>query len=438
MRPGVGPCRSLRGRASLAACAVLLLAGCAAHTAPASPAPAAVAATTTSAGPSPVRTIDPAALRAAVEATVRELMIPGAVVEVRTPQGDFTTAVGTTERATEVPPGTDTHVRIASITKTLTAAVVVQLGQEGKLRFDDPVSTYIQGVPDGDHITVAQLLTMRSGLYGYTNDPGFAATLDADPGKVWTPQEVLAIGFAHPPLFPPGAGYDYSNTNYALLGLIVEKVDGRPLAQAYRDRLLGPLGLAQSSLPASTDTSIPDPYSHGYMYGGSAYAMVDSEYPPDVQAAARAGTLQPTDYTHQNSSYATAAGGAISTADDLAAWIEALVGGEVFDADVQRRWLDSPQPAPGQPATAPQYGYGIERQTFTPGATMYFHFGEMPGYNLFAGHDPGNDITVVIWSNLTVGLDGRQTANALLITAVNQIYTLPQQAEPAAPPTTTR
>lgn len=438
MCPGVGRCRSLRGRASLAVCAVLLLAGCTATAAPAPTAPAAAAATTTSAGPSPVRTIDPAALRAAVETTVRELMIPGALVEVRTPQGDFTTAVGTTERGTEVPPAPDTHVRIASITKTLTSAVIVQLAQEGRLSLDDPVSTYVQDVPDGDHITVAQLLTMRSGLYGYTNDPGFAATLDANPGKVWTPQETLDIAFRHPPEFPPGTGYDYSNTNYTLLGLIVEKVDGRPLAQAFRDRLFGPLGLAQSSLPASTDTSIPDPYSHGYMYGGSVYAMVDREYPPDVQAAARAGTLQPTDYTHQNPSYATAAGGAISTADDLAAWIQALVGGRVFDADVQRRWLDSPQPAPGQPATAPQYGYGIERQTFTPGATMYFHFGDMPGYNLVAGHDPGNDITVVIWSNLTVGLDGQQTVIALLNTVAPQIYQLSPQAAPSVPPTTTR
>lgn len=385
-----------------------------------------------------MRTIDPAALRAAVEATARELMIPGALVEVRTPQGVFTTAVGTTERGTEVPPGPDTYVRIASITKTLTAAVVVQLAQEGMLRFDDPVSTYVPDVPDGDRITVAQLLSMRSGLYGYTNDPGFAASLDADPGKVWTPQEVLAIGFAHPPLFPPGAGYDYSNTNYALLGLIVEKVDGRPLAQAFRDRLFGPLGLARSSLPATTDTSIPTRTPTATCTAAPPTRWWTASTRRTCRPRPGPGTLHPTDYTHQNSSYATAAGGAISTADDLAAWIEALVGGEVFDADVQRQWLDTPQPAPGQPATAPQHGYGIERQTFTPGATMYFHFGEMPGYNLFAGHDPGNDITLVLWSNLTVGLDGQPTANALLVAAADQIYDLPQQVEPAAPPTTTR
>jgi D-alanyl-D-alanine carboxypeptidase len=419
----------------LAAGVVLVVTGCAANASPAPTAPPAAAAATTPTGPSVIKTIDPAALRATVETAVQDLMIPGAVVEVRTPQGDFTTAVGTTQQGAEVPPGAETHVRIASVTKTMTSAVVVLLAQEGKLQFGDPVSKYVPDVPNGDNITVGELLTMRSGLYGYTNDPGFAKTLDADPAKVWTPQEVLAIAFRHPPEFPPGTAYDYSNTNYALLGLIVEKVDGTPLDQAFRDRLSGPLGLTQTTLPATTDTSIPDPYSHGYMYGGSTYALVDSEYPPDLQAAARAGTLQPVDYTNQNSSYAWAAGGVISTVDDLATWIRGLVGGRVFDAEFQRQWLDSPQPADPAATTAPAYGYGIERQTFAPNATMYFHFGEMPGFNSFAGYDPGNDVTVVIWSNLTVGLDGRQTANTLLVKVLDQVYSLPSQATAPAPPT---
>ena len=95
---------------------------------------------------------------------------------------------------------------------------------------------------------------MRSGLYGYTSDPGFAATLDADPAKAWTPQEVLAIGYAHPPVFPPGTAWDYSNTNYALLGLVAEKVDGKPLAQSFQDRLYGPLGLTTDRAPGGPRT----------------------------------------------------------------------------------------------------------------------------------------------------------------------------------------
>jgi D-alanyl-D-alanine carboxypeptidase len=117
-----------------------------------------------------------------------------------------------------VPPGGDTHFRIASITKTMTAAVIVLLTQEGRLQFSDPIAKYISNVPNGADITIAELLMMRSGPYCYRNDPEFAATLDANPTKVWTPRQVLAIAFRHPPEFPPGTAYDYSNTNYVLLG----------------------------------------------------------------------------------------------------------------------------------------------------------------------------------------------------------------------------
>lgn len=417
MRSTLGRRRFPRGT-GLAACAALLISGCLVT------GTAASAATPT--GPPPViKKIDPAVLQATVDKTADEMMIPGVVVEVRTPQGDFTAVSGTTKRGADAPPEGDTHFRIASITKTMTSAAIVLLAQDGKLRFSDPIATYVPDVPNGENITIDQLLTMRSGLYGYTNDPGFAATLDADPGKAWTPQEVLDIAFRHPPEFPPGTAYDYSNTNYALLGLVVEKVGGKPLDQAFRERLFGPHGLRATSFPATTDTSIPEPFSHGYMYGGSAYALVDTPYPPDMEAAARAGTLQPNDYTNQNPSYAFGAGGAISTADDLATWIRDLVGGRVFDAEFHRQWLDSPQATdPAQP-TAPQYGYGIERQTFAPDATMYFHFGELPGFNSFAGYDPGNEVTVVIWSNLTVAPDSRPTANVLLVKVLEQIYSLP-------------
>ena len=152
--------------------------------------------------------------------------------------------------------------------------------------------------------------------------------MDADPKRAWTPREVLDIAFRHPPQFAPDAAYEYSNTNYALLGLVAEKAGGRPLAELFQDKLFGPLGLDRTSLPAVDDTAIPAPYSHGYMYGGSFYALADDPYPADMQAAARAGTLQPIDYTNQNASYATAAGGAISTARDLADWIKSLVSGK--------------------------------------------------------------------------------------------------------------
>src|SRR5436305_5936689 len=169
-------------------------------------------------GSSALKPIDPAALQTMVDRTAKELLIPGAVVLLRTPQGEFTVTYGTTLLGATTPPSADTHFRIASNTKTMTAAIIVLLAQEGRLSFDDPVSKYVPGVPNGDKITLAQLLEMRSGLYDYTSDPIISATLDTDPTKVWTSAELLAIAFAHPPNFPPGAKFEYVNTNYPLLG----------------------------------------------------------------------------------------------------------------------------------------------------------------------------------------------------------------------------
>jgi len=196
-----------------------------------------------------LRPIDQRALQAIVQKTASELHVPGALVLLRTPQGEFTAAYGTTRLGSQIKPQPDTQFRIASITKTMTSAVILQLAQEGKLRLSDPVSKYIAGVPNGNRITIALLLKMRSGLFDYTSAPEMAAFFDKDPTKVWTPQEVLAIAFARKPNFEPGTAYEYSNTNYALLGLIVEKLDRRPLATAMQKRLFGPLGLKQTLLP---------------------------------------------------------------------------------------------------------------------------------------------------------------------------------------------
>jgi len=151
------------------------------------------------AGSSVLKPIDQAALQTMVDTTAKELLIPGAVVLLRTPQGEFTVTYGTTLLGAISLPRADTHFRIASNTKTMTAAVIVLLAQEGKLILDDPVSKYVPGVPNGDKITITELLKMRSGLYSYDDDPAFWAILDRDPTKVWSPAEVLAIAFKHPP-----------------------------------------------------------------------------------------------------------------------------------------------------------------------------------------------------------------------------------------------
>lgn len=397
--------------ATPALCVALVIAGCSSSPAPtAAPTPA-------------LKPIDETAFQAVVEKVAKDLYVPGAMVVLRTPQGEYQATVGTTELGTATPPAADTHFRIASNTKTFTAALIVLLAQDGKLKFSDPISDYVPDVPNGANITIADLLKMRSGLYNYTAAPELAESLDKDPAKAWTPQEGLAIAFKRPPNFPPDTDYEYDNTNYALLGLVAEKVGGGPLAQQFRERLSGPVGLEQTSLPAIDDTSIPAPYSHGYMYGESKYALDDIEYPAQMQAEMTEGTLEPVDYTNQNSSYATAAGGAISTADDLATWIKALVSGKVFNADYQKQWLDSLQVEDPDAPGGQEYGYGISYQRYSPTAQMFYHGGELPGFNSFMGHDPDADVTLVIWTNLTLSPDGRTTANAMLPYLLDEIYT---------------
>ncbi len=443
----MGQLRSRRYHiASLGAGAALMIAVCSAEPIPSTPissTPITAPGASATAPPAHIasspalKPIDQAALQSTVTTTAKDLLVPGAMVLLRTPLGEFAVDYGTTQLGTTTPPHADTHFRIASNTKTMTAAVIMQLAEEDKLSLGDPVSKYVSGVPNGDNITIAELLEMRSGLYNYTDSPGLSEQIDSNPTKVWTSDELLASAFKRPTNAPPGTTFEYNNTNYALLGLIVEKVDGRPLAKAMQDRLFGPLGMLSTMLPAPTSSMIPKPYSHGYLYGSSSVALVGTPpYSPNVQAAARAGTLLPNDYTDLNHSFAAAAGGVISTAGDLATWIRALSTGHVFNAEYQRRWLDSVQLEDPNKPDGLRYGYGIAQLHWGPNA-FYFHGGETPGYNSFIGYDPTNQVTLVVWTNLTVSLDESPTANALMLKVLDQIYVLspmpPSSASTATP-----
>ena len=348
-------------------------------------------------------------------------MLPGAMVLLRTPQGDFVFGYGTTELGGTTPPRADTHFRAASNTKTMTAAVIVLLAQEGKLRFDDPVSKYVEGVPNGDNITISELLKMRSGLYNYTQRrnsrkastmtrPRFGPRRNCSPSR--SSVRPISLRARNSTIATPTMSCSVSSP---------KRSKARRWPEFFRIVLFGPLGMKNTLLPASTSNAIPEPYAHGYLYGSSSYALADAPYPADLQAAAKAGTLKPNDDTWQNPSYALAAGGVISTADDLATWMRALVGGKVFNADYQRQWLDSLEPEdPGKPA-GQKYGYGITQLSFGPNR-VYFHGGEMPGYNSFMGYDPVNDVTLIIWTSLTLSLDGQPTANSIMLKMLDQIY----------------
>ena len=129
------------------------------------------------------------------------------------------------------------------------------------------MSKYRPDVPNGDNITIAQLLDMRSGLKSYTVLESFNRTLDDDPSRAWDPEELAAIGLAEPVSFAPGTSWEYSNTNTVLAGLIVEQITGMPLADVFADRIFEPLEMHDTLLPAVDDATIPEPHPHGYMFG---------------------------------------------------------------------------------------------------------------------------------------------------------------------------
>jgi D-alanyl-D-alanine carboxypeptidase len=383
---------------------------------------------------SALKPINQASLQAVISAAAKDLLVPGAVVLLRTPQGQFTVNYGTTQLGIANTPNAQTHFRIASNTKTMTAALILLLAQENKLALDDPISKYVSGVPNGDKITIANLLQMRSGLYNYSEAPEISNSIDHVPTKVWTPEELLAIAFKHPCTALPGTTFEYNNSNYALLGLVTEKVGGKPLAQAMHDRLFGPFHMIDTLLPVAASNVIPKPYSHGYLYGSSSVALVGTPpYSREFQAEAKAGKFRPKDYTNVNHSFAAAAGGVVSNASDLATWIHSLTSGAVFKPEYQRRWLDSVQLEDPKNPAGLEYGYGIVRLHWGPNS-FYYHGGETPGYNSFIGYDPTNKVTLIVWTNLTVSLDQLPTANTLMLKVLDHIYVV--SPIPPSPPRT--
>jgi D-alanyl-D-alanine carboxypeptidase len=367
-----------------------------------------------------LRPIDAAAMQGTVERLAKEMLVPGAVVILRTPNGDFATTYGVTTYRGTVPTGFDQHLRVGSNTKTWTGTVILQQVQEGRLGLKDPVSKYRPDVPNGHSITIEDLLSMRSGLFNYSTTLELNRTLDEQPTKVWKPGELLALAYKHQPYpFTPGTSFSYSNTNTILLGLIAEQREGgKPLALIMRDRLFAPLGLRNTLFPDIASNAIPEPYSRGYMYGSNVLTMGSPPaLPADMQAAARAGKLAPGDHTEANPSWGWAAGAGISTANDLVAWVQALVGGKLLNADLQARRLASVLPTdPTNPKSA-SYGWAIAKF-----GNLYGHTGELPGYNSFMGHDPLNGVTLVVWANLAPTVDGRDPATRIAAALIGLLY----------------
>ena len=188
-----------------------------------------------------------AALQTEIESVMKANVIPGAIVLIKSrDKDDWQTTFGTGEIGRTAARSMAASVRIGSNTKTMTSTVIMQLVQEGKLKLDDPISKFRPDVPNGQNITIEQLATKRSGLYSYTFDLGFNETLDKDPQKAWTPDELLKIAFSHPPSDSPGAKFNYCNTNIVLLGLVIEQLTGMSARDAFQKRIFETLKLTHT------------------------------------------------------------------------------------------------------------------------------------------------------------------------------------------------
>nr|BFD88897.1 hypothetical protein KitaXyl93_02570 [Kitasatospora sp. Xyl93] len=246
--------------------------------------------------------------------------------------------------------------RIGSATKPFVATTVLQLVGEGRLDLDDRLECLLPGiVPNSTAITVRQLLNHTSGVADYTQDPAFdfrrPEWLDGGRFKHYGLRDLVDIAKLYPPAFPPGQDWQYSNTNYILIGMIIEKLTGRGWNEEVTRRIIRPLGLTGTWMPGDSPF-LPGPHAHGYYKSGTG----------------------PVDVTLFNPSMAGPSGAGVSTTADLTAFLHALLGGRLLrpaELAAMRQTTDH-----GEGRT---YGLGLQRLD-TPCGSFWGHAGGIPGY----------------------------------------------------------
>jgi D-alanyl-D-alanine carboxypeptidase len=321
------------------------------------------------------------ALDAALEQSFSESEAPGVVAAVQTPQYTWVRALGVADRTSEETMTPDVHHRIGSVTKTFTISLLLQAAAEGLLSLDDSIDQYVDGIPNGDKITLRQMADMTSGIASYTENKQWQNEFFSDYERVWKPEELAQVGIKDSPLFDPGTEWNYSNTNLVILGLVLQQVTGEPIDQLYRERIIEPLGLKGTSFPG-VDPSIPDPHAQGYTLQGQSSGA------------------EPVDATNWNPSPYWTAGEIISTVEDLLVYGRALGTGEgLLPSKQQAERLDSfvsDVPPLNQPPLKGNlaYGLGLGNDHGWIG-----HNGETPGYTTFLFYHPELDAVVVVEVN---------------------------------------
>jgi D-alanyl-D-alanine carboxypeptidase len=325
-------------------------------------------------------------LDAAIGQAMTDASIPGAIVGIWGPAGDYVRAFGVADKATQAPMQTDFYSRIGSVTKTFTVTAVLQLVDQGKLALNDPITKYIAGVPSGDKITLRELAQMQSGLITFDDVEQFVNSVLADPHQSFTPAQLLGYAQDKPLQFPPGTQYQYSNTNTVLLGLVVEKQSGQSLPDYIREHILVPLKLTHTSFPITA--AFPDPHPQGY-------------------TAPQGAELTATDW---NPSWAWGAGNMISTLEDMRIWAHALATGPLLTPETQRQRLDTTVPM--NPEKSAFYGLGI----FNAGGWIG-HSGSIFGYQTVALYLPQTQTTLVFFINT----DTPHQASTTLASAITSV-----------------
>lgn len=337
------------------------------------------------------------AVQRGLDGLVREQGFPAAMASVREPGGrNRFYAAGVGDLATGEPVPTDGQVRIASTTKIFVATVVLQLVGEGKVGLDEPIETYLPGlVRDGRDITMRQLLQHTSGLPEYV-------TFDFKDvqHRYVEPRELLDLALARPATFPPGTSWSYSNTNYVVAGLLVQRVTGRPIGEEITNRVIRKAGLRHTYWPGTGDQTIREKHAHGY-------------YTPATPDQERF------DFTEMDPSWGWAAGQLISTPSDVTKFLAALVGGQLLPP-AQLVEMQKTVAAPGFPAGW-RYGLGLMRIELSCGKVAWGHGGDIDGYENRNGiTQDGRAATVVVTALPTAAQQPEMPTDTVLDTALCQ------------------
>ncbi|RZS37020.1 D-alanyl-D-alanine carboxypeptidase [Herbihabitans rhizosphaerae] len=316
--------------------------------------------------------------------TLHDLGLIGVQGRVEGDGRRWTETSGVSDRDTGRPVAPNSSFRIASNTKTFVAVVLLRLVDEGRLALDDTVERHLPGLitgngNDGRAITVRQLLQHTSGLFDYRAGwPPTPEFFEQIRFRHFEPTELVAMALRHPPTTPPGARHSYSNTNYVVAGMIIRAVTGNSWATEVRHRVIAPLRLTGTSVPGD-DPTMPRPTARGYQQW----------FPSDLV----------TDVTEQNRSGSDAAGAIVSTPEDLARFLRALLAGGLLSP---ARLAEMKQVIPTGDGEPSGYGLGLVSNPLSCGGVYWGHGGQTTGYLSTVGvSEDGRRAVVLSFTGLT-------------------------------------